>query len=864
MGSNSSGSSGSSGSDGGGGSSGNGSDSGTSGGGNTADSSGGMTGGSAEQSGFLTEVPVMKTMFSAVSNNDLKSLKKFLDDDSQSGISPLVNSIEYSYDITPQIYLADTTQRIWRVNPDITSDLMGTSKSNSLTSMTSSLSLGMKSGLFSQMPTDLEMVKPQYDLLAGSWPTAYDEMVLVTGPDGKITDYQLYILGLRDPGELEKIIQAFQNQETVVIPDSKMNFSFDDVMNIDMRIIPAYERYTFDNNYGVWVDRSQDEAFMKDLIAKSTQLKIVGVVTPSESSNITALSTGIGYMPDLIKHLMDDADNSDIVQEQLANPSVDVFSGKTFDQLDKDTGNFDMSKIITVDKDALASALNFDSSALGNIDVSSFLDLSKVASSLPSMPAIDVSQMFSGIQISDLPLQGISNFASEILQAYLTERAPELQIQAGDLVAGFMDYLQTPEVQDTIQAKLANVVDQDGLNALALDVTVQFINYCGQKGIVNPADMIAALPGWLSLPENSKYIQEQLAPLIDQTALQDLALTLLGDYLQGADISLQGLTSGILDDFSNWLSEPANAKLLSTSFAANVNLNSLIERLSSSLSSYLQTSLQSYLMSFTNVLTSQIKEGMSSAMSKLSGSLAEAMNFDTDAFQNAFKFNLGENELSALMMQMLNTEQKTLDSNLKTLGYASLDSPYSISIYPKDFESKQGVVETLDGYNKRMEDSGQKDKIIVYTDIFGALMSSMTTIVGWISVVLVIFVGISLLVSSIMIGIVTYISVLERKKEIGILRSIGASKWDIGSVFTAETLIVGLISGVLGVSVILLLCIPVNIIIDQIFNIPDIAQLAWAQAAILIAISCLLSFLAGLIPSVAAAWRDPVEALRSD
>ena len=163
-----------------------------------------------------------------------------------------------------------------------------------------------------------------------------------------------------------------------------------------------------------------------------------------------------------------------------------------------------------------------------------------------------------------------------------------------------------------------------------------------------------------------------------------------------------------------------------------------------------------------------------------------------------------------------------------------------------------------------MKAEGEDDKAVSYTDIVGALMSSVTTIVNMISYVLVAFVAISLVVSSIMIGVITYISVLERKKEIGILRSIGASKGDIGRVFNAETVIVGLVAGLIGIGVTALGCIPANAIVYALFDVPNVAIPPWQAAVILVAISVFLTFLSGLIPSSAASRKDPVEALRSE
>ena len=251
-------------------------------------------------------------------------------------------------------------------------------------------------------------------------------------------------------------------------------------------------------------------------------------------------------------------------------------------------------------------------------------------------------------------------------------------------------------------------------------------------------------------------------------------------------------------------------------------------------------------------------------MCQLATNMSSAMGIDQDAFLDAFQFNMDEEELTQVMMSMMTTGQTSLDTNLRRLGYADLPNQFTINIYPKDFESKGRVVEILDDYNAQMTAAGQDEKVITFTDIVGTLMSSVTDIVNVISYVLVAFVAISLVVSSIMIGVITYISVLERRKAIGILRAIGGSKRDIRRVFNAETLIVGFVAGLVGIAITFLLTIPANLIVESKYNIANVAQLTGQAAAVLVLISMGLTFLAGLLPSTAASRKDPVEALRSE
>ena len=232
--------------------------------------------------------------------------------------------------------------------------------------------------------------------------------------------------------------------------------------------------------------------------------------------------------------------------------------------------------------------------------------------------------------------------------------------------------------------------------------------------------------------------------------------------------------------------------------------------------------------------------------------------------QRMYMASLSEEELANLMQQYTENANATYEGNLEKMGVVDLESPSSISIYPKDFESKEQIATEIENYNQKQRDDGKEENVITYTDIVGTMMNSVSTIIDAISYILIAFVAISLVVSSIMIGIITYISVLERTKEIGILRSIGASKKDISRVFNAETFIIGLCAGLLGIGVTLLLNIPINMIIKAVTDISGIAKLPTAGAIILVVISMVLTIIAGLIPARMASKKDPVEALRTE
>ena len=237
---------------------------------------------------------------------------------------------------------------------------------------------------------------------------------------------------------------------------------------------------------------------------------------------------------------------------------------------------------------------------------------------------------------------------------------------------------------------------------------------------------------------------------------------------------------------------------------------------------------------------------------------------ELSAEQRAYMSKLSEAELAELMSTYTANANATYDSNLTKLGVVDLANPSSINIYPKDFDSKEMITTRISEYNDKQVEDGKDENVINYSDFIGIMMDSVSTIIDVISYALIAFVGISLVVSSIMIGIITYISVLERTKEIGILRSIGASKKDVSRVFNAETLIVGLVAGLIGIGVTVLLNIPINLIINSMVGISHIAKLPIVGAIVLVLISIGLTMIAGLIPAKFAANCDPVEALRTE
>ena len=757
------------------------------------------------------ESKMIANTFDSIGSNDLASLKEYFDS-GESGVEPYVSSIEYGYNVTPQIFSPDTTSGVRQVNPDKSFSSIGLGSATASNGIMSSM---MSTNIFYELPDNMGMVEGQYDVMAGHWPENYNEVVLVLTSNGNVSDFMLYSMGLRDHTELENMVRAFANEEDVNAPSDTLSFSYDDLMNVEFKLVNAADFYQHDDEYGVWKDKSSDDAYMKDLVNGGETLKITGVVKPKADAKITSLQTGLYYPISLVNHLIDQADSKQIVREQKASPAKNVITGKSFadEENEQKNGNsFDMSSLLTIDGQKLQNAFKFDESALmaglQGADLGKSMDLSNATLDLSNLPAfdassitidptaIDMSQLnldFSGLNLNfdgvqptiktDVLTAGVMG----IVQAYPTWLAahPEYASSTELAVAA---YIADPDTQAAMQAAIANSIDFSGM---------------------------------------SDQIEQQLRDQLSQQISQQLQQQLLPAMTQAISSQLQ-------------------------------------TQLGAAMQTYMQSVMTQVLTQFADTVQQQMSSAMTSYMSQLTSNMSNAMGIDESAFADAFQMNMDENELAELMASLMSTEQSSYDNNMKKLGWADYAKPASIDIYPKDFPSKQSVIDILDGYNDRMKANGDEGKVVSYTDIVGALMSSVTTIVNMISYVLVAFVAISLVVSSIMIGVITYISVLERKKEIGILRSIGASKGDISRVFNAETIIVGFTAGVIGIGLTALACIPANAIVYSLFDVQNVAILPWQAAVVLVGISVFLTFLAGLIPSSAASRKDPVEALRSE
>lgn len=623
------------------------------------------------------------------------------------------------------------------------------------------------------------------------------------------------------------------------------------------------------------------------------------------------LTSGIGYPASLTRYVSDRAAESRIVRQQLQNPKINVFTGKPFGENDSGSG-FDMDSLITIDEEKLASAFGFDENALteamaGGADISSvfetagnsadlsgMLDLSDIRIDLPDMGSIDLGDILDDLDIS-VSAEGLGSMMSELISGYqeYAQLHPEGDYSA--LADAFADFLQTDEGKNIISENIGEIIGSgegaeitpEEISGLFRQLLEGYISYAEKNGYGDIYDDPEKFSQYLAEYLETEEAKDILAQWGDQM-LDNIDISVTGEQIEklAADLSRGYLDyaheNGAPDPgrtgefFGDYLSTDSARKILTEGLAQSVDYEQAEKQISAALESYMRgaseeisSSLEKQISSAVQQAAGQLANGLEEAfrqsMNQAGASLQNAVNIDGDAFADAFQMNMSGEEFAELMMSMDSGQNATYENNLKTLGYIDFSEPSGIDIYPKDFESKEQVVKILDDYNRRMEETGRDEQVITYTDLVGSLMSSVTEIIDTISYVLIAFVAISLIVSSIMIGVITYISVLERKKEIGILRAIGASKQNISQVFNAETFIIGLCAGLIGIGLTLLILIPGNILIHHLAGTADIsAVLPVFPAVILILLSILLTLVGGLIPSRKAAKSDPVTALRTE
>ena len=789
--------------------------------------------------GLVHEQLMISSMMDSVGSNDLKSFISYLNDN-EDLYKDDVKKISYAYSITPRIYTKDITDTIVQLNP---STLMSSIYSDSAASLLSSMSASNAMGIF--VESDKETLESNTNLIQGHYPEKYNEVMLVLKDKDKIPDLLVYSLGLRDNKVLNQLVNDIMTNHESDIKDKAKTFTYDELINRQLKLINTSDLYKYNSKYDTYEDMSNDKKYLEDIYNKSEDLIITGVAYCNDNSSLT----GIIYYDSLVDHVIDLAKDSDIVNKQLKNPDVDVFSGNKFDE-DKEKSGLNFNDMVSIDQDKLKNAFKFnlDTSAIKDTDYASII-------------------LNNSNEIKETITATTDSFAEVINNTYKS---------FGTTLIDSYNKMFTQTITIATSCPNDNYID---------------ITNPSMGCIFNEGDDYVEINGYKYTPDNyisTSYVYYgEYSPLDPSVKTVDFFINSFDsntDFNNGIDIVCQNLKDKTYinltkDDVKNIAYEMFRTYFdevrKNGNFDSTTNLikvddlidvdtveNTILTNNASSIYGQAYNSAKELInMLAAKGVASAVQESTTPLIKVFEG-MDKAITFDTQAFSSAFNFDMDEDELSRLMSSMLTSSSASYKNNLINLGYQDKEEPTSISFYFNDFESKDNFLNLIDTYNQQVKD---EDKDISYTDMTGLLMSSVSTIINAVTYVLIAFVSISLIVSSIMIAVITLISVMERTKEIGILRAMGASKHNVSSIFNAETFIIGLLSGFIGVGISSLLTIPINNLIHKLTGVYDInAVLNLKPALILVLISVLLTMLAGFIPSKKAAKQDPVIALRSE
>ena len=830
--------------------------------------------------GEVTEVPSVSQILSTVRTNDLISLKTYFDTEKPE-IYDLTNGVEYSYGIEPQIFRYEKNGEFRQVNPNNDFSSMGLSSSSMFTSAYSM-------NVFFEIPENEELYVNQYDIKTGRWPQNSKEAVLVLTPNGAVSDYIIYAFGLRDPKELDKMVRDFSNGIEVVSDQEYYTWHYSDFMGKTFKVTPAYKFYKYDEKQKVYTDMRNSDDYMRNLLKNSRDLKIVGIVQPKADQDIMMLSSGIYYGKDLVEELREEAENAAIVKAQLADREVNVLTGERFDEEESD---FKMDNLFSIDEDAIREAFKFDEDKL-KFDKDAFGDMSGIdfssalGSAMPSLSADQLKDLLKGVDFkvdTDALIKGMGSVMTDYMD-YASDNPSTDYSKLPDAMAAFIG---SSEGSAVLRQQLIKIINESGIADLDQAVVNKALNAItdgfAEYAVANGMDLT-------DQSRYSEYYQEYLQSSEGKKILDEQSAMITKEITDKVKITpkqAQGVADALLDAYSKYATEnnlpdpkalegslkeymgtDRAKKLITSVITSSVNVDEIMNAVMknvNNMTSKFAGQLAKGIEKAIGMVVERLASNMTKALQDTFSDFGSALSIDQDAFAKAFQFNMGEDEMQSFMSELMGSKASSAEGNLSAFGYCDREDLQSITIYPKDFESKDQITTIIKDYNKMVEDRGEEDKSIVYTDIVGALMKSVTKIINTISYVLIAFVAISLVVSSIMIGVITYISVLERRKEIGILRAMGASKRNVADVFNAETMITGFLAGLFGVGISLILLIPINSLIHKLAESNDVsAIMPWAAAIILVLLSVVLTLIGGLIPSKTASRQDPVTALRTE
>lgn len=767
---------------------------------------------------------MMSAMSSTVENN-LEKFKEYIDANYDS-IDDFVSDIQYTYDYNLQVYTADGKTKL---GMETLFKYMGSAFSgmSELMEMGGNMSMGMD--VFSEMINNQNILDQQYEVIAGNWPTegAHDEVVLVVNSNNQISKMTLYMLGILNPEDIEQEMKDLMEGKYEAADMEP--YSYDYFLNLKFKLLTTADFFektskTYEVNgkeYNVWNDLRETPGFdQQDYVTKKgIDVKIVGIIRPKDGAAATSVSGAIGYTKALTDYVLDKNSKTEVINQQKETSTINVLTGLTFERTKYTPETIDqlINKIDGATMNMFYAYMT--DQILNNPEYEGRLDVNSV-------------ETFLGMYML-LP----SENQAEIFDAVLTAAKANPKNTMGlNSICGIVS-----------STTGGITVTPDNFTKLlpVLDIMNVMLAYNGIAGITDIAgeDAMNEIYAGMGEDVNAENFMQRLMFMPEQA--------------KAAIFS--GMINAAIENDSE--SVKSLCEILSVTAGAKITPDNLL----TSLATFDMTTTFMMLNGVSGLIELAGDESMSAIYAQLSESI-KTMTVNEEIFTTILSTMSKDDpafiDLEETLYKMAPQIDATYDSVLETLDDAEKAQPDAINFFAKDFESKESIEKFIADYNAKQKN--EKDKL-EYTDIVGTLMSSVTIIVNAISYVLIAFVAISLVVSSIMIGIITNISVLERTKEIGILRAIGASKKDVSRVFNAETLIIGLAAGAIGIISTLLLCIPITAIVQYFTGLDNIrAILPWEGAVILVVISMILTLIAGIIPSRSAAKKDPVIALRTE
>ena len=807
--------------------------------------------------------------------NDLKKFKEYIEQNKDK-LSEHAAVIRYGYGVSINAYLADAQQKYYKADVSALFNSMATNIGLSAgNASTIATSMSGSNNIWQEMlPPEIgndtlihSMIQEQYDLVSGKWPTDKSEVLLLVSADNSITDLSLYSLGVVSAEEmLNTVMQALEgNKVDTSIPQTYTYDQFiysgeGDTEFVKYKLIPSSDYYYHKDTDGngvpdKWIDlRSEgDEQELNAVISEGLELKISGIIRQKPDASAGSLSGTLIYTSALTEYLVDAIGESDIVKAQKADETKDVFTGLPFAKED-----------ITVVPDANKPAAFKSYLELDSTTTARKAEIYKSILTTPNNEEVveRTNFLLNSLKVEenknnkDALLSIIVKYAgqgnTELATKYFEKFTAE---QLYEYIYTFAENTVREEMSSEAQKYVDEIVNKPNATEHEYMQELVLLDIVYANDVKNSTTYIkniaADIKAFISSdPQSASFFAGIDIDAISISAAYELLTTVLGTMSDmGASMPLAVM----------WISNEARYDI-----TVDVQRQYLIKyynELSGLDITAALTDDQTVKGAFISVIESHAEQLYKETKAPAQNDAQKNQKL-ADAFMK--KMNAGEYDarLTEFYDRFVPTQSETsLEENYVNMGLADKNDPTYISIYPNSFEAKESISAFISEYNDAQTDDNHK---ISYTDYIGLLMSSITSIINAITYVLIFFVSISLVVSSIMIGIITYISVLERTKEIGILRAMGASKRDVSRVFNAETLIVGFASGLIGIIVTLILNVPISIIIKHFSDISGLASLPLVGGIILVVISMLLTLVAGLIPSRIAANKDPVESLRSE